>query len=388
MRGDEGTPMEVAMLRFLRSPISHYGLLNDDRGQVFELRHERPKSQRTEKRIKKIIQNYERKKLDGYPTHEYRMEKLHLPSKTSRSEIISVLLPPGLFVLVAYVFQAFGSGIAASVVIIVGISIGLFLWNQNVKVRSESLRLDMATDGHRPQSDENLIRESLGIFHRCPVCDSSFTDGWKEDGECFLCPECGGAWSRNWFGDGGVYSPPADAMVGQFFAFKSVPFAVEDGRGMLVPLLATQKKSKVLAQVRSMADRTDQRKERRIRKYISIGLLSIAVIYGYFFYRNMGNLLVSLLVSFIVLLVSFAIAVKLLGELKTRREKKVLATNMASQGICPCCEHQLRTTPSPTDGCLICDHCGSAWKQQRDQNGDPSRYHHSPSSAQSCGPAC
>ena len=38
-----------------------------------------------------------------------------------------------------------------------------------------------------------------------------------------------------------------------------------------------------------------------------------------------------------------------------------IAMELLESNTCPCCESTLRATPSPIDGRLLCDTCGSAW---------------------------
>jgi transcription elongation factor Elf1 len=356
------------MLRFIRKSTSIHGLLLDDQGQLLDLRHPPPVPQLTRKRVDKLKRSFERKHPGQTPTHDQRMKKPDQAGDTNWSAILSSILSTAGLGLAAVAFSTLGSGVYASVAIVVGVILLLTVLHYFYRVRNEKLRIKLASQGKRPLADEKLIRESLDIFLRCPVCDSSLLPEQANQSDNVLCEECGGAWSFDWFDDGGPYQPPADRMIERPFAsFKSQPVAVKDGRGVLVPLRAGQTRGKILAEVRAMEDLLNQHEEALIRRFIVAGLFIMAGGYGIVFFMNLGSLIGSVTMMFIVLLIGYAIMLRLVLDWRLRSAKNILASSLVSQGTCPCCSHQLRTTTSPTDGCLLCDNCGSAWKQESQQ---------------------
>lgn len=207
-------------------------------------------------------------------------------------------------------------------------------------------------------------RLSIARDRACPCCLYSLAEVPADSDGCTSCPECGAAWRMDiWSNDGGIYAPPAVSEDGD--GHERGRISAPDARGVVVPLLATRKKID-----RQEAIRDCRSRPKRVRLRVSLLawavqlLLTGGLAWIVFVLARPEHPLAWIGASVVVILMSMLATIPV-GIAYTRQlaiaTHPYVIRDMVAENTCPCCESQLRATPSPIDGCLLCDTCGSAW---------------------------
>ncbi len=216
------------------------------------------------------------------------------------------------------------------------------------------------------------VRTRIARDRACPVCGYPIEDLATERDGCTVCAECGSAWRVDqWAVDAGIYKPPA---VYPTLHGPDGLLAVRDARGVRVPMLASGPKRARMDAVRGMQARVPARVRRCRIAGVLIWLGGTGAVAAFLVSLNgFGSFIAKVYTvgttAFVgVLLVGvclLGVRAAIFGVLKP-----VLVQETVSKGRCPCCEIPLRDTPSPIDGCLLCDACGSAWNPVVSESND------------------
>lgn len=245
--------------------------------------------------------------------------------------------------------------VGIAVVMVIGVCFSYLIVEKHKAHRSRR----RAAVGERSKQDEHAIRWAVGISGVCYCCAYHIAPLPREEDRCVVCPECGAAWRvDDWTNDGGRYEFPhrgseKPARSGTL----SQADWINDARGVAVPVLGHIAGR---ARARVVTRRAGRRFADAIGRKLAIlaGVLIAAWPLAYAFsHGRLIGLLVSLfLVPLLALLALAARGVTLAARARRLGEELVAADR------CPCCESQLRPTPSPIDACRLCDTCGSAWE--------------------------
>lgn len=229
-----------------------------------------------------------------------------------------------------------------------------------VRVQRAAHSRKRARDGERSQADEHGIRIRVGRSGVCFSCDHDLKPLPRESDGCVVCTECGAAWRiDDWAADGGRYQLPHD-QPGQkpeagFFGRNAW---VRDARGVIVPVLADMAPKRRVRAVFRRAGVEVARRGRRWWIFLAWFVSSVlGVLSVWRWYEPLGGMLLAAILTPVLGLVW-----KILRRRAVDRCCAAIRAELLAADRCPCCESQLRPTPSPIDACRLCDTCGCAWE--------------------------
>ncbi len=361
------------MYRWIKEFWTGRQTLLDDRGEEVVVLGDLPSALYTIKLVEKA-QKRAKKKNPGLSTS--RKFRTGGPHDQRQGEMIGLLLG-GVFIplsgmigpLPSIPYLPGFSSVPLSIVMgaVAGISVALIYSRYEARVKRKR-----RFSGQRTDYESQLIRESIAIFHRCPNCDETL-DRTSDIGDGLSqCEECGAAWRiEGYKNDGGTYKPPAsNYMLQGRLPFRAPPVTIRDGRGAPVPFDASAPRSKTRFRLLEHTSGLAKPASYRVKRNLGIAaVLVVATSFAVFAYLRAAPQSFGLAVLFFLIVGGFGayFVDRLLVFERMKLAAASLSSGIVQQGTCPCCSHQLRTTPSPTDGCLICDNCGSAWNQETQQ---------------------
>lgn len=270
----------------------------------------------------------------------------------------------GVFILSGVLSRSLNLPLVAAMILIVVTYAALYLvqrrYGANINSAFWRRRLSRVPD----RSARQHIRVSIARDRICPCCAYGLGDAPRENDGCTPCPECGAAWRIElWSNDAGIYRPPAITSTSR--VHDRSPVNTGDARGVIVPLLAKRNATERRPTIITSPGRPERFRLRvatlawALQLVITAGIawLAIAMIGPDELPAWLGTVI---LVALVAAMIGMAVKEAYSHQLAMATHP-FFTRSMVAANLCPCCESPLRTTPSPIDGCLLCDTCGSAW---------------------------
>ncbi len=242
-------------------------------------------------------------------------------------------------------------------------SIFLFIRRYQVQLQGMFWRRRFPRRSSKQHAQQHA-RLAINRHRVCPCCSYSLADTPPDPDGCTPCPECGAAWRIDaWLNDAGIYRFPAVTNKGEGFDRGRAHAA--DGRGVVVPLLARHDEPDRFEAIRICPARPA-----RVRVQCSLVAWVIQLVLtaaaAYFCVTIIHPDSAVMWFAALTLVTMFGLFFGIFvwsaytHQLAWSTHPHLIAAAVAKQ-TCPCCESTLRPTPSPIDGRLLCDTCGSAW---------------------------
>jgi hypothetical protein len=209
----------------------------------------------------------------------------------------------------------------------------------------------------RTLADLIAWRLRVGFCGACAHCLENLPV--EEDG-CTRCPECGAAWRMDAWNRDRVHDPAPPELWGH--PQRGRRHRLIDARNNRCLAWSSRSSHDVRAKFGELR-RQSWFLPRRFLAYV--GVLAFAGI------AMTLALVVSTtppitaaeatVIALTLVLVAIALVIHHVGHVRAIIHERFLAEHV-SRGTCPQCEHPLRATPAISDGALLCDRCGAAWK--------------------------
>lgn len=246
-------------------------------------------------------------------------------------------------------------GLLVLVVLSTG-SVMAFACTKN-KIRA-ARSITRAGQGQRSTDDAWLIRRAIR-WSRCPCCGFDLGNLPPNDDGATQCAECAAVWNIGaWTNDGGNYKfefgTDNQVRVGGYRQRK--PTWTLDARARLVPMLSGIEPTDRAREIMRRGGPSFLGAVPALALTIGICLAGIVAVLAALRIDPVGAAVIGLALAPFLGFVCYRLRYAGLDRSMDRLRSALLTKHR-----CPCCESQLRPVPVITDGCLVCDTCGSAW---------------------------
>lgn len=245
---------------------------------------------------------------------------------------------------------------------VVAVAIGLSLVTVGVWVKNRiraARSVVLADRGRRSIENAWLIRIAIRDTNRCPCCGFDLARLPPSDDGVTHCAECAAAWRvAAWMNDGGKYALPfdSDERIRTAGSRQRRPAWTLDARARLVPMLGAVEPSKRVREIKGRGELGLADALPAIGLTVGICLAGLAAVVAAYRFDPFGAAVIGFALTPFLAFVCYRLRYAGLDRCMVRLRHALLAERR-----CPCCESMLRAEPVSTDGCLVCDACGSAW---------------------------
>jgi hypothetical protein len=246
-------------------------------------------------------------------------------------------------------------GLLVLVVLSTG-SVMAFAWTKNKISAVRSIA--RASQGKRSTDDAWLIRRAIR-WSRCPCCGFDVGNLPARDDGATQCAECAAVWNIGaWMDDGGNYEFKfeSDNQVRVSGSRQRKPTWTLDARARLVPMLSSIEPTDRAREINLRGGRSLVDVLPTLALTIGVCLAGLVAVLAALRFDPFAAALIGLALAPFLGFVCYRLRYAGLDRSMTRLRRALI-----TEHHCPCCESKLRPEPVVTDGCLVCDTCGSAW---------------------------